>query len=375
TWNITDKLHLVLRDSGSNFVAGFRNADILSCACFAHTLQLTVKDGIFPQRTVEIMLSTSRKIVGHFKHSNVSLYALSSVQSKLELCQHRPVQDEPTRWNSSYYILQWFMEQKQAILAVSTEISLPTELTNAQWQLMGKVLQVLKPFEEATKEASFKGASLAIVIPLVNALYQKLQLNDEDDDGIKTMKRQLLQSLSSRFSDTELSRHYVLATILDPRYKHRCFLTVSKATAASEMLTEECLNYANCSKVSSEPSLPKRPQVNDMDNSLLSTVVTMMASDEESTLSQEESQVDTFGTSYLKEPNLPLYTPNNERNNPLQYWKDNEKSKNILIVLARKYLSAPAGSVASERLFSTAALIADDRRNRLLPEKVEMLLF
>ena len=38
TWNITGKLHLVLRDSGSNFVAGFRNADILSCACFAHTL-------------------------------------------------------------------------------------------------------------------------------------------------------------------------------------------------------------------------------------------------------------------------------------------------------------------------------------------------
>ena len=112
-----------------------------------------------------------------------------------------------------------------------------------------------------------------------------------------------------------------------------------------------------------------------MDNSLLSTVVTMMASDEESTLS-EESQVDTFGmTSYRKEPNVPLYTPNNERNNPLQYWKDNEKSKKILSVLAQKYLSAPAGSVASERLFSTASLIADDRRNRLLPEKVEMLLF
>uniref|UniRef100_A0A1X7UWW1 Zinc finger BED domain-containing protein 4 n=1 Tax=Amphimedon queenslandica TaxID=400682 RepID=A0A1X7UWW1_AMPQE len=150
TWNITDKLHVALRDSGSNFVAGFRNADILSCACFAHTLQLTIKDGILSQRSVELMLSTSRKIVGRFKQSNVSLHALSSAQSKLELCQHRPVQDEPTRWNSSYYMLQWFMEQKPAILAVSTEISLPTQLTNAQWQLMGKVLQVLKPFEEAT---------------------------------------------------------------------------------------------------------------------------------------------------------------------------------------------------------------------------------
>lgn len=46
---------------------------------------------------------------------------------------------------------------------------------------------------------------------------------------------------------------------------------------------------------------------------------------------------DTFGIlSYLQEPNLPIYTTtsssdpskvNQERNNPLQYWKNNEKSK------------------------------------------------
>ena len=47
----------------------------------------------------------------------------------------------------------------------------------------------------------------------------------------------------------------------------------------------------------------------------------------------------------------------------------------MLASLARKYLSAPPGSVASERLFSTAADIADEKRNRLAAEKVEMLLF
>lgn len=201
SWKITDKLYLVLRDSGSNFVAGFRNAGILSCSCFAHTLQLAIKDGILVQKGVESLLSVCRKVVGHFKHSNVSLHALASFQAKLELPQQRPVQDEPTRWNSSYYMLQWLMEQKQAILAVSIEISLPTELSNAHWQLMAKVLRVLKPFEEATKEASFLTASLAIVIPLVNALTSQMEFSDSDDDGMKSMKRQLLQSLVSRFRD------------------------------------------------------------------------------------------------------------------------------------------------------------------------------
>ena len=78
-WKINEKLHLVLRDSGSNFVAGFREAEILSCSCFAHTLQLVVKDGVLAQRGVETLLSVCRKIVGHFKHSSVSLHALSSV--------------------------------------------------------------------------------------------------------------------------------------------------------------------------------------------------------------------------------------------------------------------------------------------------------
>lgn len=100
-WKISQKLHLVLLDSASNFVAGFRNSGILSSSCFAHSLQLAIKDGILVQRSVEVMLSTCRKLVGHFKHSNVSLHALAAVQSKP---QHKPVQNEPTRWNSSYYM-------------------------------------------------------------------------------------------------------------------------------------------------------------------------------------------------------------------------------------------------------------------------------
>ena len=43
--------------------------------------------------------------------------------------------------------------------------------------------------------------------------------------------------------------------------------------------------------------------------------------------------------------------------------------------LARRYLSAPSTSVVSERLFSVAGDIYDEKRNRLAPERAEMLLF
>ena len=90
-------------------------------------------------------------------------------------------------------------------------------------------------------------------------------------------------------------------------------------------------------------------------------------------------------TAYLKEPNLPMgesvpnpidpEKPITRRNDPLLYWKNNEQSKPLLAKLARRFLCAPPGSVPSERLFRTAGYIADGKRNRLLPDKFEMLLF
>lgn len=57
-----------------------------------------------------------------------------------------------------------------------------------------------------------------------------------------------------------------------------------------------------------------------------------------------------------------------ERCNPLSYWQHNERSKPSVLI------TTFAGSIASERLFSTAADIADGKCNRLLSTKVEMLL-
>ena len=47
----------------------------------------------------------------------------------------------------------------------------------------------------------------------------------------------------------------------------------------------------------------------------------------------------------------------------------------LLTKLSSKFLSAPATSAESERLFSTAGLIVNNLRKRLLPSNVEKLLF
>ena len=153
-WQLSEKLRLVLRDNGCNFVAGLRDANIPNVGCLARTLQLVVNEGVMAQRQVQDVLGCCRRIVGHFKHSNISWHALSSVQEKLGVPMHRPVQDEPTYWNSSYYMLSRISEQKQALLAVSTDVCLPCELTTCQWQVIEKVLHVHSPLKGPLRKLS-----------------------------------------------------------------------------------------------------------------------------------------------------------------------------------------------------------------------------
>ena len=238
----------------------------------------------------------------------------------------------------------------------------------------------MQPFEEATKEASYLSALISIVVPIVNALIKQKEKEDEDDEGTKSMKRQLLASLSSRYKDMESNPFFAIACVLDPRYKLRCFSSSSKAVAAQQMLMEAYEKLQPSEPTTRVPPPAKRPRVN---SSLLNCVQEMMehSSDSES----EPDSPDVVIAAYLKEPNLPMFelipnpldpdNPTNKVKDPLLYWKQNEVSNPILAKLARWFLSPPPGSVPSERLFGTAADIATDKRNRLLPNKVEMLLF
>ena len=92
-----------MRNNGLNFVAGFRNAGIPNLPCLAHTLQLVVKDGCLAQPAVVNLTAKACKLVGYYKHSYVALQSLLKI---LGLSPKRLIQDEPTRWNATFYMLQ-----------------------------------------------------------------------------------------------------------------------------------------------------------------------------------------------------------------------------------------------------------------------------
>jgi hypothetical protein len=99
------------------------------------------------------------------------------------------------------------------------------------------------------------------------------------------------------------------------------------------------------------------------------------------------SSLSTELARYLDEPLQPLVaTPQPAASaktvskikfptDPVVWWGSNAARFPLLSRVARKYFSAPASSVCSERLFSTAGHIITDERSRLDPDRAEMLLF
>jgi len=113
-------------------------------------------------------------------------------------------QDEPTRWNSSYYMLKRLVEQRKAVSAANTEVNASFNLTAAQWKLAEKLL---KPFEEATEDIS---SAIALFISIVSSL---IRLHEEDI-GIMSMKQKMLLSMQNCFGSCETEDLYCLLTLI-----------------------------------------------------------------------------------------------------------------------------------------------------------------
>ncbi|XP_077063451.1 zinc finger BED domain-containing protein 4-like [Siphateles boraxobius] len=378
-WKINkNKVHVILRDNAKNMKKAMDQLGVASLGCFAHTLQLIVHEGLLSQRSVSDALANGRKIVGHFKHSPLAYARLEDIQVELNMHPKRLQQDVRTRWNSTLYMIESLIAHKRTLSAYTAEYDLPATLTANQWGLLEKASTVLAPFEEMTRAVSASSASLADVIPVVCVLKRVLSRENEDDQGIKTMKSTLLDAVNRRFNDVESEPLYSVATLLDPRYKDRYFTNADTLRLGKEALLaevgkmEEVLKTTSETSASDSETADKTPRMEALGTSTSSLGSIFNEILEENQVlpvpkitTSAQIQVET----YLSEANIP------RSDDPLLYWKVNQPRLPSLAATAVKFICAPCTSVESERLFSTASNVINERRNRLTSETAEKIIF
>ncbi|KAJ8349041.1 hypothetical protein SKAU_G00276300 [Synaphobranchus kaupii] len=347
TWKIDKtKVHAVVRDNARNMTKAMMDSGLASFGCMAHTLQLAVHDGVFSQRSISDAVAIGQKIVGHFKHSPLAYSRLQAVQIQLGMKAKRLQQDVSTRWNSTFYMLESLLEQKHALATCAADYDLPATLISSS------------------------EASAADVIPSVRALRRLLSKEADTDHGVKTTKTALLEAVNKRFDQIESDPIFCIATSLDPRYKDwyfdedvkqrlRAILDAHLTPAAGA--EDETHGRESADHPRSKRPRPDgaRPSLHDMFEEILEE------NGPERPSTTASQQLDVF----LAETPIP------RGETALGYWRNNHLRFPELAQMARKYLCAPCTSTESERLFSSASHVLDEKRNRLSCNKAEMLIF
>jgi len=85
--------------------------------CIAHTVQLAVEKGLKMQR-VSRVLCKARKLVEHSSKSTKSTYQLRQIQVDTAKTMEDAlvlIQDVPTRWTSTYYMLKRLSQLGDAV--------------------------------------------------------------------------------------------------------------------------------------------------------------------------------------------------------------------------------------------------------------------
>ena len=78
-----DRIHVFLRDNAFNMKAGIYMLESSSAPCFIHTLQLIIKDSLFSENNISVLITKARQTVGNFNHFSTACEKLKNIQVTL----------------------------------------------------------------------------------------------------------------------------------------------------------------------------------------------------------------------------------------------------------------------------------------------------
>ena len=264
-WGISDKINSIVTDNAANMTAAIKQINVRHIPCFAHSLNLVVQDSIKTTEDVQKLKEKIKTIVSFFQHSVKASDKLTQVQEQHKQPPKKIIQDVETRWNSTYYMMERYLEQHEHVTYTLCYMGKNNMcLTNEELVLLQDTINVLEPFEEATKEMSAeKVTSLSKVIPMVRGIQECMNSIHPTEPQLMnnqhSLGRELQNQMERRFSGMEGSFILKAATLLDPRFKKLPFSEFSNTKVVEERLVNQMRSEDDASSAASTSHTAAKP--------------------------------------------------------------------------------------------------------------------
>lgn len=197
------------------------------------------------------LLAKVRKIVTFFHRSTTAAHVLKTKQELLQLPIHKLIQDTPTRWNSSYDMIERYIEQQAAVYSAMTDKGVKKNvkdvvtLSKNDVRLAENVIIVLKPLKTVTTLMCTESSpSASMVLPMKMMILKSMELSDDDDDSpaVRDVKTAIRNDLQQRYTEPALQDYLHKSTALDPRFKTLLHLDAATRLRVYNDLTAEIVN-------------------------------------------------------------------------------------------------------------------------------------
>ncbi|CAF1130762.1 unnamed protein product, partial [Brachionus calyciflorus] len=364
-WNLDEKVFKIVADSGSNIKSALTKRGWY-VPCTAHKLNLSANDvlrekkikikydkngndqyyikdfdddGVLRQKEITYeeakilesvnifkkdlneIISKVRKLVGSFKHS----YLLTkNLREKQEIMNYETkiklIQEVPTRWNSTFDMIESVVLNKDAILSMSYEsfnsVIKDKVPSHVEFTIIEEYCLLFEKIKDLTEILSGSNyTTISIVFPAIFTLVNyELDCLDLRTYEIKKLKTELVNSLKGRFSFVLNSDLYLAATFLNIKYKNLTFvkdlkLRESYLTRAKQFIID----------IYNENFNTRQSQISSSPLSNISNSTPISSESSSSNISSIGNRSSTQQSLILEEKNLP--------NTPVSSFQNRSRSK------------------------------------------------
>jgi hypothetical protein len=376
---------------------GFTNtSEVFLVSCFAHTIQLAIKDGLANCRNLDAAIGRFRDIVKKISDSPKLLEALAVVCSNLKVANKIPSLDVETRWNSTWEMLNGVISLRKPLeellrrirdrhdgfcnFTIEPSSHLAENIPHESWSAVQDFCNFLKPFKEATVLMSGSSyPTLGLAAPVFFTITQHVKKAIGAQTGFKsthTIKyAKIVQSKLKEYEVKIKSPAVLIAAALDPRVKNLLQkMEIEPADVKKYIVQEYQQHYSerySSFKARKASTQDSQENSNNNDSLLGSFMGFVDDGDVGKSCEQDDESFENELNRWLS--HSPMKANQSSRDVCLWFKVNSANLFPRIGFMAREYLGITSTSVPSECAFSMSGTTISKRRARLGDDAVQAI--